>query len=99
MDQDNMQNEIERRSGQASMLMIYRIFTGIMSVLMLGVVSWMAVNVSHIPVIELRIEDLNDKFDMRASKLENDMATTTKWQSDKLNDHEIRIRTLETQKK
>jgi hypothetical protein len=99
MDQDNMQNEIERRSGQATMLTIYRIFTGIMSVLMLGVVSWMAVNVSHIPVIELRIEDLNDKFDMRATKLENDMATTTKWQSEKLNDHEIRIRTLETQKK
>jgi hypothetical protein len=59
----------------------------------------MAFNVSHIPVIELRIEDLNDKFDIRATKLEGDMSNTAKWQSDKLNDHEIRIRSLETQKK
>jgi len=99
MDSTDMPQETERRSNEATMLTVYRLFTGVMSLLLFGVVCWMAFNVSHIPVIELRIEDLNDKFDSRATKLESDMSNTAKWQSDKLNDHEIRIRSLETQKK
>jgi hypothetical protein len=99
MDNPDMPEEMERRSNQATMLTMYRLFTGMMSILLFGVVCWMAFNVSHIPVIELRIEDLNEKFDERASKLEGDMNSTAKWQTDKLNDHEIRIRALETQKK
>jgi hypothetical protein len=96
MEMPDMPEEIERRSNQATMLTMYRVFTGVMSVMLFGVVCWMAFNVSHIPVIELRIEDLNDKFDQRATRLETDMNSTAKWQTDKLNDHEIRIRALET---
>jgi hypothetical protein len=99
MDETPMEDERRKNVDQRFALMIYRTFSSIMAVLMLGVISWMAMNVSHIPMIELKIEDLNDKFDERATKLESDMNSTAKWQTDKLNDHEIRIRALETQKK
>src|SRR5580698_5733565 len=98
MDETPMEDERRKNVDQRFALMIYRTFSSIMAVLMLGVISWMAMNVSHIPMIELKIEDLNEKFDERATKLESDMNSTAKWQTDKLNDHEIRIRALETQK-
>lgn len=66
---------------------------------MLGVISWMAMNVSHIPTIELKIETLNSQFDQRANDLKAEMTSTSKWQSEKLNDHEVRIRMLEVRKR
>lgn len=99
MDDNVMEEERRKSVDQRFALMMYRVFSSVMAVLMLGVISWMAMNVSHIPMIELKIEDLNDKFVDRASKLESDMNSTAKWQTEKLNDHEIRIRALETQKK
>lgn len=89
----------QREDDSRTALFVYRIFSSIMAVLILGVISWMAMNVSHIPVIETKIEDLNDKFDRRATGLETQMSITSKWQSDKLNDHEVRIRALEMQKR
>jgi len=98
MDDKAMEDERRKNIDQRFMLVMYRVFSSVMAVLMLGVISWMAMNVSHIPMIELKIEDLNEKFDQRANDLKTEMTTTTKWQTDKLNDHEIRIRALETQK-
>jgi len=99
MDDNAMEDERRRNIDQRFAVLIYRIFSSIMAVLMLGVISWMALNVSHIPAIELKIEDLNDKFEQRANTLNDQMTAAAKWQTDKLNDHEIRIRALETQKK
>lgn len=99
MAEETMEPSIERRVAQSQMLSLYRIFSSVMAILMLGVISWMALNVSHIPLIELRIDDLNLKFDDRAQRLETEVTATSKWQADKLNDHEIRIRALEVLKK
>jgi hypothetical protein len=65
-------------------LKLYHLFVGVMGVLLLSVVGYIAINAAHIPVIDEHIANIDQKVD-----------EGFKWQSQRLDDHEQRIRSLE----
>lgn len=65
-------------------LRLYHLFVGALSILMLGVVGYIALNAAHIPVIDEHIANIDKKVDEGFA-----------YQARRLDDHEGRIRILE----
>lgn len=63
---------------------LYHIFVGALSLLLFGVVCYIAVNAAHIPVIDEHLANIDQKVDKGFE-----------WQAHRLDDHEQRIRGLE----
>lgn len=63
---------------------LYHIFVSVLSILLLGVVGFIAINAAHIPVIDEHIANIDQKVDKGFE-----------WQAHRLDDHEARLRGLE----